>query len=197
MKKIIVLIGMIGILNHATAAENPTDTVQLKNEFNISVTKFFLSTFSVGYERLFKNATGLQLNAEAILLNELDTEILGYSAGLQYRIYSMSEAIDLFSGSTERIYMGPYASYRYVEHNPVSGEDGHSGVVHSLSTGILLGIKMTVLNKVFFDFSLGGGVQYSNGTLDSGDETYFSYDAYLPEYSGIKPKANIAIGIKF
>ncbi|NBC82988.1 MAG: hypothetical protein GVY19_06355 [Bacteroidetes bacterium] len=186
---IFLIIGMIGF-----ARSSEEDIPNPKNEFKISITRFFVSTFSLEYERMFNNSTGLVLQADGILTSELESEIIGFQSGLQYRIYSINEPVDLFDGSVEKLYMGPYVSYRMVEIKPNETMQ-ESSVIHSTNTGIMLGMKVVIQDKLTFDFNLGGGVQYSNGTYKRDD--YLSYDLYFPDYSGIKPRAGIAVGLKF
>lgn len=194
MKKQIFVFFILTIGIGGFAQQSQSDTLNPKNEFRISMTRFFVSTFSLEYERLFKNSTGLVLQGDGILTSELESEIVGFHTGLQYRIYSVSEPVDLFDGSVEKLYMGPYVGYRYVQITPHESTEDVS-VIHSSNTGIMLGLKVIISQKLTFDFSLGGGVQYSNGTYSNDD--HLSYDVYFPDYSGIKPRANIAIGLKF
>lgn len=192
MKKLVLILGLAGFLTHLNA-QSIADNDTLKNHFRVSFSKFFLSTMGLEYERDFNNRTSAVVFSDVIVSSSVDDESIGVRGGLQYRIYTLNEPYPIWFASIDGMYLGPYVSYRYADVKDLY--NNISNTYQALNGGILIGLRFKAFDKISGDFHVGGGIQYSFNSDD--EDYYYLFEVYEPDYTGIKPMANISVGIRF
>ena len=199
--KYIISIALILIVFFSNAQENETEnnteTTNYNNEVGFSFPYLFTGTFRMGIEHYFANKSSLVLHVSATVIEDDYQETIGVSAELQYRFYSFPIE------KSFNIYAGPYLMYKYIEENNFGYDyynyeyKNENSILYNIpGLGVISGVKFVVAKKITFDLSFGGGVRiaeisgsgYSNNSRDG---------IFSDSYSGIAPKVNLAVGLKF
>ena len=198
MKKIFIIIISL-IISSSLFAQEENIVTKRNNEFRISFFQFFMSTFRLSYERMFNNSS-IVINGGLTLKESEYEEKLGGQGELQLRFY----AIPAKESSFEGVYTGPYLSYQYLdissyeniwEFGMSSYQEKYRDFYTSVGGGIIIGIKIAAAERVTFDFNFGGGVRYTENSSSNPSNNYS--DIFQPGYTGVCPKANFSLGLKF
>ncbi len=199
MKNRLVILSFLfftGIFSLNSFAQEDNVYPKYKNEFKIGFFQFFTSTLHFEYEGYVTDRASLNLSAGFTLREDYEEEILGYNAGLALRFYAFQgnerEQFFRFGG----VYFSPYASYREinVEYKQSYYQEEGDYRYQLIHAGVMGGVKFFMADRLTFDFSLGGGLQYSFGDESDNGLYMFVID---PAYSGIYPRANFTFGFRF
>lgn len=199
MKKTLsLLIFVLAISNYGhSQSENKFD-----NELQVDMFHFFVNTFQLGYEHFFPNSTSFVVKPSITLVDDSYEKILGLGGEVQFRIYPLlREQEDRFF-SFNGLYFAPYAMYKYYD---MSNYDewiyaSQSSVdiyeeYSAIGTGILIGVKMYIVDRISIDLNVGGGLRYS--FLEKTNNNYYYSGIIDPDYTGILPRSNLSVGLRF
>lgn len=198
MKKICIIIISL-IISSSLFAQEENIVTKRNNEFRISFFQFFMSTFRISYERMFSNSSIVINGGLTLKQNEFEEKI-GGQGELQLRFY----AVPAKESSFEGIYTGPYLFYQYLdiksyediwEFGISSHQERYRDFFTSMGGGIIIGIKIAAAERVTFDFNFGGGVRYTDNPSSNPSNNY--NDIFQPGFTGVCPKANFSLGLKF
>jgi len=184
------------------AANNP-DGPENKNVFQLSPLHLFGSQLRVGYERSVGKKSNSVLVLGGVTLKSSSSEIRsGGVAELHFRatmLYAESESASI------RLFMGPMVKYKYLQvesydsysywssPNYVYVTDTVTDYVSSGMLGVTVGLGLSIVDKISFNFYFGGGAQFSdvNGNKNSYD------NIFQAGYTGILPEAGFLFGLRF
>ncbi len=170
---------------YVTAQDEERTTVT--NEIRTGTVHIFLSEFYLDYEkRINKNGFmcyGLVDNSD---INT--SEKFGLQGGLQYRRYNMTPADEKFYNW----YGGLLACYGY----KTKKESDYSSTVNYMRAGILIGLKIFIIDNIMMDLSWAHVYQYSM-VSNSSDNTLFESGYTGIGYSGFRPLVNFTVGFRF
>lgn len=193
MKKVSLFL-FLALLSVASFAQDEQQK-SYKNYISFNPLQFFDNTFAMSYERLISNDQSLSLEAGAIYEEGIRE---GFYGELQYRYFIYDDV--LWTDNNVKIFFAPYLQYKYVEESTSYWyDDGIKDTeykINSYGAGILTGIKLTIIERLVFDFYIGGGIRRTNDFKAETDEYYYDgvWDA---GYNGIAPKAGMRIGFNF
>ena len=173
------------------------------NEIRVGFFQFFLNTFFIEYEHLFPNSTGLVLQGGLSLKKNQIEEIYGGQTGIQYRLYTKNMAKDIVVLKFQNAYFGPYVKYKYLEVTDLDGayvdnlwnEGILQNTYSTFAGGVIIGFKLSMLERITLDFNIGGGIQFTQEAND--DVPDYAYDIFGVAYTGVTPSANFTFGFKF
>ncbi len=202
MKKIIILLSTFMIAYPANSQDTDNEKNYL-NEIRGGFFQFFFNTFYLEYEHCFRNNTGLVLQGAVTLKKDSYEEIFGGQGGLQYRVYTSRIGHDFLILRFENAYLGPYFKYRFLDVTDLDGayvddiwQDGEiKNAYNTFSGGILVGFKLSLLERIAFDFNIGGGVQFTDEK--NANVPDYTLDMFGVAYTGVIPTANCTFGIRF
>ena len=198
MKKIFIII-MTVLISSSLFAQEENIVTKRNNEFRISFFQFFMSTFRISYERMFSNSS-IVINGGLTLKENPDEEKLGGQGELQLRFY----AVPAKESSFEGVYTGPYLFYQYIDITSYDYDNNYPfptikeekrDFFTSMGGGIIIGIKIAAAERVTFDFNFGGGVRYTENSSSNPSNNYSGI--FQPGFTGVCPKANFSLGLKF
>jgi len=204
MKKICIISGLLLFATIASPQDFPLEkTEPYTNEIRVGFFQFFLNTFYLEYEHLFPNSTGLVLQGGLSLKKNAFEEIYGGQGGIQYRLYTKNMAKDIVVLKFQNAYFGPFARYKYLEVTDLDGayvnntwyEGILSNTYNTFAGGVLIGFKLSMLERITLDFNIGGGIQFTQEAND--DVPDYAYDIFGVAYTGVTPNANFTFGFKF
>ncbi|MBN2613264.1 MAG: hypothetical protein JXB00_17050 [Bacteroidales bacterium] len=207
MKKILMITGFIILALYARpqdGSQNLTKDINLyPNEIRVGFFQFFLNTFYLEYEHFFPNNTGLVVEGGMSLRKNSYEEIFGGQGGLQFRLYTNNLNRDLVALRFDRAYFGPYFKLKYLDVTDLDGADINNitipGIIQNTYTtfagGIVVGIKLSMLERITLDFNIGGGIQFTDESEDQVPD--YAYDVFGVAYTGVTPVANFTFGFKF
>ncbi|MBI4649555.1 MAG: hypothetical protein HY738_23875 [Bacteroidia bacterium] len=174
-----------------------------KNEIRLEFFHSWTGSFIVDYERHIKKSSFLISVGPTIIENSQKIDN-GFHSEFQARFFSRPKRDCAFKG----IYVGPFIQYKYLErqkkdhyyflegnNNKISNTDIYS----SITAGFICGLKLSIVNMISLDFSIGTGMKYTDKSTDY-PYTNYDYDddnPLEPGYSGILPRANFSFGILF
>ena len=172
------------------------------------------SEFKLGYEHYINNRKQSILIAPSIFLKKgNDENIEGYEVMGQYRVYltefNKESSKTLFGVYNIGIYAGLYGLYYNVDeesmrthYNPDNFNETKVNVLKSVSSfegGTILGVQTNITRRLVLDFYVGGGIRKSNFTdsylEEYGMDYYNSDSVWDPQFTGIKPKLGLSVGI--
>ena len=164
-----------------------------KNEIKLSLTGFIDNTFTLGYERKFKNNTSIVVN-QGIKYNVYN---LGNYSELQYRLYLYPKHKNNKFVKIDAFYMSlPYIFYKYNDEKTSRINDNTHYFYESYGAGILTGVKFSFGDNIIFDFNFGTG--YINTKTPKGYYNIYHLDYYQGyTYKRIEPVGKILFGYKF
>ena len=173
------------------------------NELRIGFFQFFMNTFFMEYEHCFRNSTSLVLQGGMTLKKDSYEEIYGGQGGIQFRVYAATFKSDKSVVKLESAYFGPFFKYRYLDVTDLDGADINSawrdGPINNLyntyTGGMLLGVKISALQRVTFDINMGGGIQFTNEANDNVPD--YALNMFGIAYTGVTPTANFTLGFRF
>lgn len=184
--------------NISNAQEN--NEQPYNNYFHVGFFQFFTGTFYLGYERMVTDRSSLFLSGGITLVDQSDQERIGGQANIEYRFFALSGSENDFFIDFDGIYFGPYLKYKNLHVTDIDEYSSPTQIdeyrFETIGGGVLVGIKLTVTDRIFFDFNLGGGIQYEYNE-DNNSDNYWSGDIYSPGYTGVLPAANFTFGLKF
>ena len=201
MKKVYFILPFLLLLSGNVQCQDDEIPVLYRNELHLGFFHFVNGTFHLEYERFINDNNSIQATGEITLVKDENRETLGGLGEIQYRYYIMNNPFDGDIFHFTGIYVAPYAFYGYLDQtdfntfSSVNGIEDEHGWYSRTGTGLLLGVKSAVTEQLLLDFSFGGGLKYllnETNTDSSGEITIFD-----PSYSGIAPRVNFTIGIKF
>ncbi|MFW6352134.1 MAG: hypothetical protein ACOC2E_07080, partial [Bacteroidota bacterium] len=187
MKKLCLII-LLSVTSLFALAQNEPEK-NYRNYITFNPFQFIDNTFAMAYERFISNDQSLSLEAGAIYEEEYRE---GFYGEFQYRYFIHDDV--LWTDNNLKIFFSPYLQYKYVEENESYwGIDEMKEVeykINSYGAGILVGLKLTIIERLVFDVYLGGGIRRTNDFRSEGDEYYYDgvWDA---GYNGIAPKAGM------
>lgn len=205
MKKYILILLILSASLQAAAQFQPKHDI-----VKFHVLHLFGSTFKAGYEHFgtnFNRSVVLQLSYTGTNTNMARS---GVEGEFQYRIY----AVQTFSAAQEEesnyyhgFYFAPFVGYRYLQRfesqwwGPMPDE--YTAYYNSYRFGTNLGYQFTILNNIYFDGSLGGGVKIGSEHAPSKPPaSSIMWDPandgiFWPGYTGVYPRFDFAIGFAF
>jgi hypothetical protein len=204
MKKIYIISGFLLFATVIRSQDVSSKKVDLyPNEMRVGFFQFFLNTFFLEYEHIFPNNTGLVVQGGMSLKKNSFEEIYGGEGGLQFRLYTNNMAKDIVVLKFQNAYFGPLIKYKYLE---VTDMDGayvnniwHEGTLentyNTFAGGVIIGFKLSMLERITLDFNIGGGIQFTQESSD--DVPDYAYDIFGVAYTGVTPIANFTFGFKF
>jgi hypothetical protein len=204
MKKIYIISCFLFFVFMARTQDFPMEkTEPYANEIRVGFFQFFLNTFFLEYEHMFPNSTGLVLQGGLSLKKNSFEEIYGGQGGIQYRLYTKNLAKDIVVLKFQNAYFGPYVKYKYLEVTDLDGayvnSVWHEGVLentyNTFAGGVLIGFKLSMLERITLDFNIGGGIQFTQEANDNVPDV--AYDIFGVAYTGVTPNANFTFGFKF
>ena len=207
MKKTIFVLGILLISFAGRSQDNTEDLSKsvnfYPNEIRVGFFQFFLNTFYLEYEHMFPNNTGLVLQGGMSLKKNSYEEITGGQGGLQFRLYTKNLSKDIVVLKFENAYFGPFIKYRYLDVTDLDGayinDVWHDEILkntyQTYGGGILIGFKLSMLERITLDFNIGGGIQFTHEDNDNVPD--YAYDIFGVAYTGVTPNANFTFGFKF
>lgn len=204
MKNITIIFGFLLIASLGSSQDFTSEDLDLyPNEIRVGFFQFFLNTFFLEYEYMFPNSTGLVLQGGVSLKKNSFEEIYGGQGGLQYRLYTKNMAKDIVVLKFQNAYFGPFVKYKYMEVTDLDGayinDSWYDGILentyNTFAGGVLIGFKLSMLERITLDFNIGGGIQFTNEASDDVPDT--AYDVFGVAYTGVTPSANFTFGFKF
>ena len=117
--------------------------------------------------------------------------------------YTKNMAKDIVVLKFQNAYFGPFVKYKYLEVTDLDGAyinntwyDGIlSNTYNTFAGGVLIGFKLSMLERITLDFNIGGGIQFTQEASD--DVPDYAYDIFGVAYTGVTPSANFTFGFKF
>ncbi len=157
------------------------------NEIRTGTLHIFLGEFYLDYEkRINRNGFMVYGLVEDSHLNTTDK--FGVQGGLQYRRYNLTTAEeDYYNWYTGLITDGGYRSRK---------ESGNSSSVNFIRAGIIVGLKIFIIDNIMMDLSWANVYQYSMVT-NSSDYALFESGYTGIGYKGFRPQVNCTVGIRF
>ncbi len=158
------------------------------NHIGLSFFPMISSTIELEYEHIF-NQNSIMLSGGFTLKENEQQDVVGGLGEFQFRNYSFVKVNELPFG----IYLGPFVKYRFVSFTSLSEWSGDVlEEYHIISGGFLIGIKYYILQKIYFDFNIGGGLKYSIN-----DNKFMNNYLGIQrlDYSGVIPVSNFSIGL--
>ncbi|MFO7657026.1 MAG: hypothetical protein R6W78_08155 [Bacteroidales bacterium] len=207
MKKILMITGFLILSLYARPQEELQEITKdinlYPNEIRVGFFQFFLNTFYLEYEHFFENNTALVLEGGMSLRKNSYEEIFGGQGGLQFRLYTNSLNRDIEALRFDRAYFAPFFKFKYLDVTDLDGAEingiNQPGILQNTYTtfagGVLVGIKLSVLERITLDFNIGGGIQYTDEANDEVPD--YAYDVFGVAYTGVAPMANFTFGFKF
>ncbi len=204
MKKITIIFSFLLIASMGRSQDFTSEDLDLyPNEIRVGFFQFFLNTFFLEYEHMFPNSTGLVLQGGVSLKKNSFEEIYGGQGGLQYRLYTKNMAKDFVALKFQNAYFGPFVKYKYMEVTDLDGayvnDSWYEGILentyNTFAGGVLIGFKLSMLERITLDFNIGGGIQFTDEATDDVPDT--AYDVFGVAYTGVTPSANFTFGFKF
>ena len=204
MKKIIIISGFLLFAIVTMSQDFTSERIEpYPNEIRVGFFQFFLNTFFIEYEHLFPNSTGLVLQGGLSLKKNQIEEIYGGQTGIQYRLYTKNMAKDIVVLKFQNAYFGPYVKYKYLEVTDLDGayvdnlwnEGILQNTYSTFAGGVIIGFKLSMLERITLDFNIGGGIQFTQEAND--DVPDYAYDIFGVAYTGVTPSANFTFGFKF
>ena len=204
MKKIIIISGFLLFAIVTMSQDFTSERIDAyPNEIRVGFFQFFLNTFFIEYEHLFPNSTGLVLQGGLSLKKNQIEEIYGGQTGIQYRLYTKNMAKDIVVLKFQNAYFGPYVKYKYLEVTDLDGayvdnlwnEGILQNTYSTFAGGVIIGFKLSMLERITLDFNIGGGIQFTQEAND--DVPDYAYDIFGVAYTGVTPSANFTFGFKF
>ncbi len=173
------------------------------NELRVGFFQFFVNTFYMEYEHMFSNNTSVVLTGGTTLKKDNYEEIYGGQGGIQFRVYAGHFGNEDMAVRLESGYFGPFFRYKYMDVTDLDGADFNSSwmagpisnIYNTYSGGILLGLKIVALQRLTFDMSIGGGIQYTDSENDLVPD--YAINLFGIAYSGVAPTANFTFGFRF
>lgn len=172
------------------------------------------SEYKISYEHYINNRKQSVLIAPSIFLKQgNDESVEGYEIMGQYRIYltefNKETSQTLFGLYNIGIYAGLYGLYYNVDeksvrthYNPDSSDETRVNVLKSVSSfegGTIIGVQTHITRRLVLDFYIGGGIRKSDFTdsylEEYGMDYYNSDNVWDPQFTGIKPKLGLSVGI--
>lgn len=193
----------------------PHPTPAPLNTFYFEPLYFAISTFEIGYEKDFKNRTkGISLSA-GILLREDSPRfnqdfgeqfMQGVNVQLGYKVYVVNNVEQ--GGRHERLtsfYFSPFIKYNYTSNSYDFTQWVPDSIgfwetisiideISSVSGGVILGVRLIVVDRMAFDFYFGGGVKLSQ---ISQNPDYYTGGILSVGYTGILPRVGMKFGFLF
>jgi hypothetical protein len=185
------------------------------NVFKLSPIEFANSEFQFSYERYFNNRKSSIIITPSILLKDQGEESFsGVQAMVQYRLYlthlqkGIHKTLQMHNIG---FYGGPYvlgltyqedysSGYFDLDRNEFINKLYHKDI-KAIEGGAIMGIQLDITERIVLDMFVGGGIRYANVDddilLDQPDDNYFYYDVFDVEYTGVKPKLGLQLGITF
>lgn len=185
------------LINQSTAQQNNNDDAY-KNYFHVGFFQFFSGTFYVGYERMLNEKTSLLLSSGLTLVDQSYEERIGWQGNVEYRFFALSGTDNDSFFEFDGVYFGPYVKYKNLNVTEIDDSgttEDENFKFQTVAGGVLVGVKITVTDRISFDFNLGGGIQYEFS--DEENNNYWSGDIFSPGYTGVLPAANFTFGLKF
>ena len=176
--------------------KEPLEPINM-NVFHFSPIHLLGSQFKIGYERLFnEKASSIMLLAGVILKENGNDTRNGASTELHLRLSVLHQR---FPNSSISLFSGPFIKYKYIDKNKeelINWWDSETTMVNSTvktaTGGVMMGLRLVILDRISFNFHIGGGVKYSESS--DGSEENSIFDA---AYTGIVPEGGFLIGFKF
>lgn len=196
MKRTIIILCFVSYL--ATPSFSQEDYSSYNNYFHVGFFQFFTGTFYLGYERMVTDKSSLLLSGGVTLVDQSYEKRIGGQANVEYRFFALKGMDRDNFIDFEGVYFAPYAKYKSLNVTDIdeyATPQEEKFQFETLGAGVLVGIKLTVTDRIFFDFNLGGGVQYEFNEEE--DDSYWSGDIFSPGYTGVLPAANFTFGLKF
>lgn len=198
MKTIITVIGALWLIIIPSFGQG-TDARNFDNYFHVGFFQFFTGTFYLGYERMLNEKSSLFLSGGVTLVEQSDEERIGGQANIEYRFFALKGGDSDFFINFDGVYFGPYAKYKFLnvtEIDEFASPSREEFRFETIGGGVLVGLKLTITERIFFDFNLGGGIQYEFAEEEN-NNSYWSGDIFSPGYTGVLPAANFTFGLKF
>lgn len=209
MKRAITIFMVLLIFSQLSAQESPN--YPYRNAIKLGIPELGNSQFQFGYERFFGDRkSSIIIMPSFILKKNADEELGGFELAAQYR-FMLSNHKDAWFLNNISFYGAPYAQYltltsenafyKYVNGVPEPLRNIAKRDINAIEGGLLIGAHMDLTSRINLDFFVGGGVRYSDVT-DSGDQiegypySYY-YSVFDREYTGIKPRIGLMMGISF
>jgi len=190
--RILLFIFILLSINSFSQEKNYTE--QPKNELKLSITGFFDNTFTLSYERKFKNNTSIIVN-QGIKYNAYN---LGDYSELQYRLYLFLKHKNNRFVKIDAFYMTlPYVFYKYNDQKSYRIDNDTHYYYESYGAGMLTGVKFLFGDKITFDFNLGIGYVNTKTTNDYLSGLFFVNYYPSNKYQGFNPVGKILFGYKF
>ncbi|MFP4058916.1 MAG: DUF3575 domain-containing protein [Bacteroidales bacterium] len=180
--------------------KEPISTLYM-NELHLGFFHFVNGTFHIEYERYISENKSFLISGELTLVKDDYREALGGQGEIQYRYYLMNRPFTGYHFGITGIYAAPYLFYGYLDQTEYealySDNQWHDeyGWYSKTGTGVLIGMKLSVTEQLMLDVGFGGGLRYLLNETQadrSGEITVFDQS-----YTGIAPRGNFTLGIKF
>ncbi len=176
----------------------------------------FVNRFTLSMEHNLPSHNSFMVTGSLSLSDNLEKSERGGGGEFQYRV-NMSKHPDR-SSKYSFFYFAPYMQYRYMD--VIDGQYGNiyfannngtyashysyyneQRIIHSVSGGLLLGIRLTnKSNRLSFDLFAGGGMKYSDVSYKNHQETYSyarNYSMFDAGYTGVVPRGGFQVGVSF
>lgn len=223
MKKYLFVLLMGWMMGKISAQESVTEeqNTTRKNHFLFSPFNFIWNNFQVAYERDYTKSRNSSVVEAGLLLNKKEEGLkFGLNTGVFYKFKLIRRNVvsrrSRRSENTvyyhEYIYLSPYLQYNYfmqehpeqtyrVNGYPVSTTytiPAGTDVVHSLSTGVIVGVRWTLSKRVDVELYGGGGIRYSE--IFPSNEKYnddYGRNPFDIGFTGVYPRGGLRLGVAF
>lgn len=205
----------LSIFSLSVFAQNNVDieTESYNSRLKVSPIQFGQSYFEISYERFINEGKhSLQFSPMIMLKRNSSEEFKGIQFEMQYRIYLKKlekgiqgtwifSNIDLYSGLYANGLSYNEESIWGYNYDPVTMEEimyEREADIIAAEGGLFVGLELIISKRIVLDFTVGGGVRYSEVDeifTNNPSNTTSYYDVFDLGYYGVKPKLNLQIGI--
>lgn len=154
-----------------------------RNAIFFTPTSLAQSTFQVGYERFFKNNQSIVVSSGILISKEHEFSELGFVLEAQYRKYLFNR---VFPTSSNRIYIAPFATNKYINGFEYVEDETKSGYLNIATVGFKTGWVFTFSRRFNTDIFIGTGLVKSwneghnfDGVYKGADFTRIAFDIGL------------------
>lgn len=216
MKKITLSLLLVAFFFTMNAQE--ATNYKYRNALKISPVEFAQSRFQISYELYNRARSQSLLVMPSLILEENGKDVKkGAELMMQYRFFlsHLKKGENKTMGFYDiGFYAGPYMlimsyyeDYEREIYFPGKGTAEKLAFekdVDAVEAGVILGIQLDVTPRILLDFYIGGGIRQSDvmdsyDGFDNPDDYYYepSYGVFDLEYTGVKPKLGLQVGISF
>lgn len=181
MKKLAILLLVIGFAATSSAQDQPVTVAPEKNVLKVNTLALIIRTGAVFYEREISNVTSAQLGIAYMNYTIDNTKLSGVGITPEIRFYIRKNALDGF-------YVGPYLRYN----NFGFDDNSSTGTYKAFGGGVSFGRQWIFKKGFVIDLFFGGHYTNSSVELTTGSET--------PDFTrieGFSIRTGFALGFAF